>query len=166
MAESVEVRESFTILRPQEELYSFWKRLENLPRFMRHVESVESNGGNVTHWRVRAAGDREVEWDAEIVEDDGQTLAWRTLPDSEVEHGGSVTFRPATGRRGTVVTVSMAYRPPAGKPGLGAAKLLGKDPENQVRGDLRRFKQLVEAGEIPTTEGQTSGRNGDEEGEE
>ena len=164
MADPVEVNESFTILKSPDELFSFWRRLENLPSFMKHVDSVETLDSTRSHWRVRAPGGTHVEWDAEIVEEEpGRLIAWRSLPGSEIENGGSVRFRPATGNRGTVVEVTLFYAPPGGKAGAGLAKILGEEPQMQVREDLRRFKQLNETGEIPTTEGQPSGRGTDRE---
>ena len=168
MADTVHVRASFTILKSPEELYRFWRNLENLPRFMKHVESVTDLGGNRSHWVVRAPAGRTIEWDAEIVaEEEGRALSWRTLPGAEVEHQGRVEFRPATGERGSVASVMLDYDPPGGKAGAVAAKLFGEEPGQQVREDLRRFKQLVETGEIPTTHGQPAGRDEspDEEGE-
>ena len=164
MADPVQVVESFTVSKPPEELFAFWRRLENLPAFMKHVESVEALDAKRSHWKVRAPGGTTVEWDAEIVEEEpGRLISWRSLPGSEIENGGSVRFRPATGNRGTVVEVTMFYEPPAGNVGAVIAKLFGEEPQLQVREDLRRFKQLTETGEIPTTEGQSSGRGPDRE---
>ena len=164
MADPVEVNEAFTILKPPEELFAFWRRLENLPSFMKHVDSVENLDNNRSHWRVRAPGGSHVEWDAEIVEEEpGRLIAWRSRPGSEITNGGSVRFRPATGNRGTVVEVTLFYEPPGGKAAAGVAKIFGEEPQMQVREDLRRFKQLKETGEIPTIEGQPSGRGPDRE---
>jgi uncharacterized membrane protein len=100
-----------------------------------------------------------VEWDSEITADrPGERLAWHSLPGSDVLHAGSVRFEPSTGGRGTLVRVMLHYRAPAGRLGAGLAKLVGADPNSTVREDLRRFKNLIEAGEIPTTRGQPSGR--------
>jgi uncharacterized membrane protein len=131
---------------------------------MQHVESVEVLDAKRSHWRVSAPGGSTVEWDAEIVEEEpGRLIAWRSLPGAQIENGGSVRFRPATGDRGTVVEVTMFYEPPAGQAGVAVAKIFGEEPQMQVREDLRRFKQLSETGEIPTIEGQSSGRGPDRE---
>jgi uncharacterized membrane protein len=99
-----------------------------------------------------------VEWDAEITaEQPGSRIAWSTLPGSQIMHTGTVSFEPATGR-GTVVRVQLAYRPPAGHVGVQIAKLFGEEPKLQIHDDLRRLKQLIETGEIATTEGQPSGK--------
>jgi uncharacterized membrane protein len=159
MSHPVEVREAFTILRSPEELYAFWRRLENLPRFMHHIESIEVIDETHSHWRVKAPGGKSVEWTAEIVRDEpGRAISWRTTSHPDIAHGGTVSFEPATGGRGTVVSVHLGYDAPGGKLGAGIAKLFGEEPRIQVREDLRRFKRLLETGEIPTIEGQTSGR--------
>jgi uncharacterized membrane protein len=153
------VAKSITINSSPETLYRFWRNLENFPRFMRHLEEVTTTGERTSHWVARAPAGARVEWDAEIVEDEANArIAWRTLPDSSVEHEGVVSFEAAPGGRGTVVRVSMSYVPPAGKLGVHVAKLFGEEPNLQIDGDLRRFKQLIETGEIATTEGQPSGR--------
>jgi uncharacterized membrane protein len=164
MENGIQVRQSFTLNLPVDEVFASWRRFRDFPRFMAHVESVEELDDMRSRWAVRAPGGKTMRWDAEIVEEDpGRVLAWRTVGDADVRHGGRVEFRQATGGRGTVISVRMAYEAPA--KGLGAmlVKLLGEDPETQIREDLRRFKQLAEAGEIPTIQGQPSGRKGDAE---
>lgn len=162
MNKGIQVRQSFTINAPAEQLYGFWRRFSNFPRFMKHVISVEEIDGNRSHWVVKAPAGRTVEWDAEVVEEaPGRVIAWRTVGDADIRHGGRVEFTPATGGRGTVVAVRMSYESPAGAAGALLAKLFGEEPEMQIRDDLRRFKCLVETGEIPTTEGQPSGREED-----
>jgi uncharacterized membrane protein len=164
MADPVEVKESFTVLKSPEELFAFWRRLENLPAFMKHLESVEEVDAKRSHWRASAPGGGHVDWDAEIIEEEpGRLISWKSLPVSDIDNGGSVRFRPATGGRGTVVEVTMFYQPPGGKAAAGIAKIFGEEPRMQVREDLRRFKQLAETGEIPTIEGQSSGRGPDRE---
>ncbi len=160
MANGIEVRESFTINAPPDVLFQFWRRFSEFPRFMRHVESVEELDDRTSHWVVRAPAGRTIEWDAEIVEEvPGERLHWRTIGDADVRHGGQVEFRPATGGRGTVASIHLSYEAPAGEAGATLAKLFGEEPEIQVREDLRRFKRLIETGEIPTTAGQSSGRD-------
>jgi uncharacterized membrane protein len=165
MANGIEVRESFTINAPPDVLFAFWRRFSDFPRFMRHVESVEEIDNRRSHWIVRGPAGRMIEFDAEIVEEvPGERLHWRTIGEPDVRHGGQVEFYPATGGRGTVATIHLAYEAPAGEAAATLAKLFGEEPEIQVREDLRRFKRLIETGEIPTTEGQPSGR--DEEARE
>ncbi len=158
----VKLESSLTINRSPEELYRFWRNLENLPRFMHNLESVRSAGGNRSHWVARGPIGSRVEWDAEILTDrPNETIGWRSLPGSLVATAGSVHFTPAPGDRGTEVKVSLKYDPPGGKVGAAVAFLLGKSPEVEVREDLRRFKRLIETGEVPTTAGQPSGRGRD-----
>src|SRR5262249_43303222 len=131
----------------------------NLPRFMKHLESVQVKGERRSRWMAKAPAGTRVEWDAEITEDrPNELIAWRSLEGADVDNSGSVRFERAPCGRGAVVRVEMRYSPPAGVIGAGVAKLFGEDPEWQVKDDLRRFKQVMEAGEIITTEGQPAGR--------
>lgn len=153
------VAKAITIDSPPETIYRFWRTLENFPRFMRHLVEVKATGDRTSHWVAKAPAGAQVEWDAEIVEDEANArIAWRTLPQSSVEHEGVVSFEPAPGGRGTIVRISMRYVPPAGKLGVRIAKLFGEEPNLQIDADLRRMKQLIETGEIATTEGQPTGR--------
>ena len=150
----VQVEEVATINRPQHEVYAFWKNFESFPRFMRHLESVEMLGNGRSRWRAVAPAGTTVEWEAEVTEDrDGELIAWRSVEGSQIENRGTVNFRPAPGARGTEIRVRLEYSPPAGRLGQGIAWLFGKDPEQQIRHDLRRFKQLMETGEIPVSDG-------------
>jgi uncharacterized membrane protein len=156
---SIRVRKSITINRPAEEIYAFWHDFQNLARFMNHVESVQVTGDKRSHWVAKGPAGKRVEWDAETVEDrPNELIAWRSVEGSPVQNSGSVRFEPAAGGRGTVVRVELEYYPPAGLLGAAVAKLLGEDPKAQLEEDLRRLKQLMEAGEIITTEGQPAGR--------
>jgi uncharacterized membrane protein len=149
----VRVTEAITVNRPIEDVYAFWRRFENFPRFMRHIDAVMTDG-NRSHWRATGAAGTHVEWDAEIIEDRAnERIAWRTTEDADVEHHGSVRFGRAPGSRGTEIWVHLDYSPPAGRLGRGLAWLLGADPEQQIREDLRRFKQLMEAGEVVLSDG-------------
>lgn len=155
----IRVDRSVFINRPPEELYRFWRNLENLPKFMHHLKSVRSLDEKRSHWIAKAPAGRTVEWDAEIVnEKENELIGWRSLPGSDVESGGSVHFDKPLSGRGAIVKVAFQYNPPGGLLGAAFAKLFGEEPGQQVAEDLRRFKQLMEAGEIPTTEGQSSGR--------
>jgi len=156
--QGVKICESVTINRPAAEIYRFWRDLSNLPRVMRHLESVRVDGER-SHWVAHGPLGHRVEWDAEIINDrPNELIAWRSLEGSEVGTAGSVHFVAAPGGRGTEVHVTLKYDPPLGKLGSWAAWLLGEEPSLQVREDLLRLKQLLEAGEIATTTGQPSGR--------
>jgi len=156
---SVEVEHTLTLEAEPGRLYSFWRRFSNLPQFMRHLESVTEQDQRRSHWVAKAPAGTTVEWDAEIIDDrPDELISWRSVEGADVENSGSVEFRPATGGRGTVVKVRLAYKPPAGTAGRIVAKLFGEEPEQQIREDLRRFKMLIEAGEIATTEGQPHGK--------
>ena len=145
------IDERITINRPIGDLYRFWRNLENLPRFMRHLESVEVITETLSRWRARAPANRVVEWNAEIINEvPNQVIGWRSIEGSDLVSAGSVNFDDAGGGRGTHVRVRMQYSPPGGKAGVMIAKLLGRDPAVEIRRDLRTLKQLVETGESAT----------------
>ena len=153
----IHVEESVTINHPVADVYRFWRDFENLPRFMRHLESVAIREEGVSHWVARGPAGTRVEWDARVINDvENKVIGWQSLDGSMIATAGSVNFDENT--RGTVVRVKMQYNPPAGKLGSAVAWFLGEEPALQIHEDLRRFKALLEAGEIPTTEGQSSGR--------
>jgi uncharacterized membrane protein len=158
--EGLHVAQSFLIQRPAEELYRAWRDFESLPGILTHLESVEVLDERRSRWAVPApslAGGR-VEWDAEIVRDEpGRAIAWRSLSGADVDHGGEIRFEEAPGHRGTLVRVSIGYRPPAGRLGDFVAKLFGVGAEQQLREDLRAFKRRMETGELVTVEGQPTG---------
>ncbi len=156
----IKVEKSVTVNRAPEEVYRFWRNFENLPRFMNHLESVKDLGDNRSHWVANAPAGKTVEWDAEVYnEKENELIAWRSLEGADVDNAGSVRFEAAPEGRGTIVRVTLKYDPPAGKIGSLVAKLWGEEPSQQIEEDLRRFKQVMETGEIPTTEGQPSGRS-------
>lgn len=160
--EGIWVERSVTVNRPREELYRIWRNFENLPRFMEHLEVVTVDDREIgrSHWVAKGPFDRRVEWKAEVIEErENELLVWKSLPGSMVESMGRVEFTDAPAGRGTIVHVSMEYNPPAGSLGAAFAKLFGRDPGHQIKEDLRHFKQIMEAGEIPTVEGQPSGRS-------
>jgi uncharacterized membrane protein len=141
-----------------EEAYQFWSKFENLPLFMRHLESVTLMGETRSRWIAIGPLGKRVSWDAEIAFDrKDDVIAWRSLPDSDIYVDGIVKFRNAPANRGTIITVVVVYQPPAGAIGNALSKLLGKDPSFMMRQDLRRLKALIETGEIPTVEGQSHG---------
>lgn len=156
----LEVESSVTVYRPKEELYAFWRRFENLPQFMKSIESVRETGDRRSHWVARAPGGITLEWDSELIADEpSRYIAWRSVEGSDLQTSGSVRFEDAPPGRGTYVRLEMEYLPPLGSLGAAFAKLFGQDPSQLVPQDLRRFKQLMETGEIPTTEGQPVGPN-------
>jgi uncharacterized membrane protein len=145
--DGVRVEESVVLNRPRGEVYRFWRNLENLPRFMDHLEAVTVLDERRSHWTAKGPAGSRVEWDAEIHNEiPNELIAWRSLEGSEVDNAGSVHFVP-TENGDTEVRVVLRYDPPAGKLGATVARLFGEDPSRQVADDLRRLKQVVEAGE-------------------
>jgi uncharacterized membrane protein len=145
----VHVTRTITVNRSPEEIYTFWRNFENLPRFMDHLESVQVLGERTSHWKAKAPAGTSVEWDAEIIDDvPSQLISWRSTENADVPNAGSVHFVPAPGGRGTEVHVELQYNPPGGAVGAAIAKLFGEEPGQQISGDLRRFKQVIETGEV------------------
>ncbi len=160
----IKVTHAVSINKPVGELYAYWRDFTNLPHIMDHLNSVTVQNGAQSHWVAKAPLGRTVEWDAEIINDKpNEVIAWKSLPGADVDNAGAVTFKPATLGRGTEVRVEISYAPPAGKVGATIAHLLGEDPRRQLDDDLRHFKQIMETGERPTTEGQASGRGPDKD---
>jgi uncharacterized membrane protein len=143
------VIEAVLVNRSPEEVYKFWRDLENFPSFMAHIQSVEVQGDRQSHWKAKGPAGTTVEWDAEIVQDEpNHLIKWRSVNNPDVHNSGTVRFDPAPGKRGTFVRVELQYAPPGGAVGSLIAKLFGKEPGQQLYEDLRRFKQIVETGEI------------------
>ena len=152
----VRVDEEMPIHKSPQELYRFWRNLENLPRFMEHLHSVNVVSERVSHWVARGPAGFKVEWDAEIVNDiENELIGWRSLQGSQVDNGGSVRFDPMDEGRGTMVRVSLQYNPPAGYVGSLIARMFGDAPERTIAKDLRRFKELMETGNITSTAGKS-----------
>lgn len=142
--------ETVTINRPAQELYDFWREQTNLAQFMDNIESIEEVEPNRFHWRVKAPMGKIVEWDAIITDDrPGEAISWQSAEGADVANSGKIEFMDA-GARGTVVRAVIAYEPPAGFIGQVVAKMFQREPRIQARRDLRRFKQLMETGEIAT----------------
>ena len=142
------VTRAITINRGREEVYRFWRTLENLPKFIAHLEAVHTLDG-ISHWRARAPAATPVEWDAELsIDRPNEAIAWRSLEGASVPNHGLVRFVTAPGNRGTEVRVDLDYRPPAGIAGVTLATLFGDDPGQQLEADLRRLKQVLETGEV------------------
>lgn len=152
------VKRSVVINRPAEELYNFWHDIQNLPRFMYHLQSVQTIDDRRSHWVTKGPGGKRVEWDAEITDDrPNELIAWRSLEGSDVYNAGSVRFEPRPGGRGTIVRVDMEYYPPGGPAGTAVAMLFNESPEQQIYDDLKRFKQIVETGEVLRSDGSPEG---------
>lgn len=155
----IKVEYCITINKPPHELYQFWRNLENLPLFMKHLDTVKQIGPTLSHWTAKAPV--KVEWGAEIINDiENSLIAWKSLPEADVDSAGSVNFNWSADGWGTDVKIAMQYRPPAGKVGAALLKLFGQNPGKQIEEDMRNFKQLMEAGEVPTTVGQPVGHFG------
>jgi uncharacterized membrane protein len=138
-----------TVNRQPEEVYGFWRNLQNLPRFMAHLESVQIRDDRRSRWVARGPGRSRIEWEAEITEDQrNERISWRSVEGSQVDNAGTVSFRPAPGGRGTEVVLELEYLPPRGLFALKLARLLGEAPRQKAASDLRRFKQVVETGEV------------------
>jgi len=165
-SDGFEVTSSVTILKPRHEVYQFWRQLENLPKFMEYLQDIKQTDARHSHWVAKVPRNittkeklTTIAWDAQIeVEEEDSRIVWRSLPKSEVQNSGEVRFTDAPAGRGTVVQATISYHPPLGVAGQLAAKLLNPAFKELVKQDLRRFKRLLEAGEIPTIMGQPSGR--------
>jgi uncharacterized membrane protein len=144
----IHVAKSITINRAPEYVYAFWRDLENLPRFMAHLESVEVRNGT-SRWRAKAPAGMTIEWDAEITLDRAhEAIAWRSLEGAAVPNRGVVRFALAPGGRGTELSVELKYDPPGGAIAAAIAKLFGEEPGQQIASDLRRLKQVMETGGV------------------
>lgn len=162
--ETIMIDAALTIARPREQIYRFWREVDNLPRVAPHLRSVEVLDERRSLWRVQVPHGGELEWESEITRDErNREIAWRTTMQRSVTNFGSVQFRDAPGGRGTIVKVHLEYVPPAGALGTAIARITGQSPERMVEEALRRLKQLLETGEIATTEGQPSGRQASEQ---
>jgi uncharacterized membrane protein len=151
--DDVLVGRTISINRSRQELYDFWRDFRNLPLFMENIESVQVFDGSRSHWKVRGPAGTDLEWDSIITEDvPGQVIAWASTEKASVSNSGRVEFRDSSNGRGTIVTVTIAYDPPAGALGKAFAKIFRREPRIQARHELKRFKQLMETGELPTAE--------------
>ncbi|MDB4887039.1 MAG: cyclase/dehydrase [Gemmatimonadetes bacterium] len=145
----IRTKRSITVGRPVEEVFAFWRNFENLPQFMRHLESVSVTGDKRSHWVAKAPAGQTVEWDATTTEErENELIAWRSDEDAVVFNAGTVRFQPAPGGRGTEVRVELEYDPPFGKLGSKVAMLFREEPGQQVMDDLRNFKAVLETGDI------------------
>jgi uncharacterized membrane protein len=161
-AQAERAESSLLINRSPEECYRFWRNVENFPRFVSEIKSVRVTGDKTSHWTARLPRQSgSIEWDAEIIEDvPNQRISWRSQPRDGVSVNGTVTFEPAPGGRGTIIRVQLEYDQPGRSIAAPAARLIGKHPEQITHKSLYRLRQLMELGEILTTEGQSAGRRG------
>ncbi|HEX4693444.1 SRPBCC family protein [Sphingomonas sp.] len=144
------VGRSVTINRPVVELYAYFRDFSNVPSFMENIVRIDVRDATHSHWVVKAPGGKTVEWDATVTREvENEEISWRSDEGADVPNSGKIEFRDA-GARGTIVTATIAYEPPAGTIGKLIAKLFQREPAIQARRDLRRFKQLMETGEIAT----------------
>jgi uncharacterized membrane protein len=153
------VRRAVTVMRPASECYQAWRDFTRLPTFMDYLESVEVIDATRSRWRAKGPAGKSVEWEAQIVSDvPDRSIAWESVDPSDVPNRGRVEFREATGNRGTEVHVLMEWDPPGGGLARAAAALFDSDPQHEVNNALRRFRQIMETGTVPTVEGQPTGR--------
>lgn len=156
--QGVKVEKRLLVNRPAAELYRFWRDLSNLPRVFQHLVSVEEQSSNRSRWVARGPMKQKLEWEAEIITDrPDEVLAWRSLDGSQVDTAGSVRFEESSNGRGTNVVISLKYNPPGGQLTDYLASWFGSDLQSVIEDDLRTFKSLMEAGEVPTTTGQPRG---------
>lgn len=152
------LRAAVTVQRAPNDVYNFWRDLENLPSFMYHLQSVTANADGTSQWRANAPVGQPIQWNAQIVDDEpGRRIAWQSLPGSGIANSGRVEFTPDSSGNGTEVRVNIGYQLPGGAIGKAAATLLGESPEQQVNDDLRRFKQIIETGQVLRSDGSPDG---------
>jgi uncharacterized membrane protein len=146
----IKLKKAVTVASPVEQLYRYWRDLRNVPKLFDHLLSVEPLDESRSHWKLRVPGRMSLEWDAEITVDrENEMIGWRSLDGADLDNAGYVRFERATGGRGTVVRIALQYNPPAGKLGAAVATVLGEKPASLIEGALRKFKQLMETGEVP-----------------
>lgn len=159
--EKAVVGRTVTIGRPREEVYAFWRDFPNLATIMENIERIDTIDERRTHWVVKAPAGRTVEWDSIVTDDEpGRLIAWQSVEGADVKSSGRIEFLDAAPGRGTMVRATIAYDPPGGTIGQWIAKLFQREPNVQIRRDLRRLKQFLETGEITSSAG-PSGRKGE-----
>lgn len=159
--ETIVIDDALTVGKPREEVYRFWRNLQNLPRFAPWVRRVDVLDERRSEWEVEGPHGGVVHWESEITRDTpNEEIEWRTTANRSIANFGSVSFRDAPAGRGTIVRVHLEYVSPAGSLGAAVARLMGRAPQSMVEQSLRSLKQLLEAGEVATVDGQTSGRAG------
>jgi uncharacterized membrane protein len=160
MNEPIKVEKTLTINKPAAELYRYWRNFGNLPHFMKHLRGVKVYDAKRSHWTISGLLNTTIEWDAIITEDrENELIAWASVQSADIDNSGFIRFQPILNDRGTEVKVVTEYKPPGGVIGDTIAKIFGESPIQQLGDDLRRFKMLMETGEIATTEGQSKGHS-------
>jgi uncharacterized membrane protein len=159
-SKAIELRTSMMVNKPKDEVYRFWRKLENLPRFMEHLKTVKEMDNRRSHWEAKVPGNiGTIEWDAEITDEKpGELIAWQSVENATVYNSGHVSFRESAGGRGTEVLVRIIYEPPAGNAGTAVAKLFNPVFEKMVKADIMRFKEIIESGETATSAAQPARR--------
>ena len=149
--DAVNIRTTIVVNKPRQEVYDFWRKLENLPRFMKHLHAVNEYDATKSHWEAKIPGGvGTIKWDAEVIkEENGAFLSWRSMANATIENAGKVEFRDFMNHKGTEIDVTITYRPPAGSIGSGFAWLFNGVFEKMIREDIRNFKQFIETGKIP-----------------
>jgi uncharacterized membrane protein len=149
LPDSIDISESITVNKPKSEVYQFWRKLENLPRFMKHLSEVKELDSKRSFWKAPLPGGiGSIEWEAEILEErDNEMISWQSVPKSSVDNSGEVFFLDLPNKNGTIINATISYRPPAGNLGTAAAKLLNNVFEKMIRQDLKRFKEVIESDE-------------------
>lgn len=156
--QGIKVKHSITVRQSPDTVYRVWRQLDNLPRFMRHIESVMPIDERRSRWRMRGPANITLTWDAELINDvPGELIAWRSLPGSQIGNAGSVRFERAVGGHATLVTLNLEYAPPAGLLGTLASSLFGANPQRMVEEDMARFKELLEV-DLPRPSAPQRGR--------
>lgn len=147
---AIELRTTLTVNKPKEEVFRYWRKLENLPNFMEHLKMVKETDNKRSHWEAKVPGNiGTIEWDAEITEEKpGELIAWQSVDNATIYNAGHVSFLEAAGGRGTELLIRIIYQPPAGNVGAATAKLLNPVFEKMVKADIMRFKQVIETGEV------------------
>ncbi len=152
--EAVNIQTTLIVNKSRQEVYDFWRKLENLPLFMKHLKTVKEVDEKRSHWEASVPGNlTTISWDAEIVkEEDGKLISWKSLPGATVENAGKVDFQDSLGGQGTELRVVITYRPPAGKVGSGIAWLLNPVFRKMIENDIVNFKQYIETGFLASVE--------------
>jgi uncharacterized membrane protein len=146
----IKMKKAVTIACPADRLYSYWRSLNNLPRLFDNVLAAEALDHTRSHWTLKAPGGVTLQWNAEITVDrENEMIGWRSLGGADIDNAGYIRFERATGGRGTVVRVALQYNPPAGRIGAALSALFGERPSALIEDALRKFKQIMETGEIP-----------------
>jgi uncharacterized membrane protein len=158
---AINIRTGLIVNKPKDEVYAFWRKLENLPLFMKHLASVTEIDAKHSHWEAVVPGNiGKIKWNAEIVkEEQGYLIGWQSIPNSMINNAGKVMFHDALGGQGTELEVVISYHPPAGEIGAGLAKVLTPVFEKMIRQDVMNFKDYIETKHNPTGTGNNMNDN-------